>query len=423
MHILIADADPAARLMVSSAVQSLGHVCTIAADGPEAWDLFQRVAPDAVITDWDMPGLDGTDLTRRIRAQRDVPYPYVIVLTASTEEDTGLRAMEAGADDFVAKPLRTDELERKLVAAARVTALHRQLHRDAREDALTGLGNRRRLEEDLRTIQDRSERYGHRWCAVMIDLDRFKTYNDTLGHLRGDEALRIVGGALRRTIRTGDSLYRYGGEEFLLLLPEQTLESAALAAERLRAVVEALDLAHPAARRLTVSLGVAGPVTGGSRLETLIKDADEALYAAKAAGRNRVEVAGRDGDGDGDRAIRVLLAADDDDVIRMLLSAIAEHEPTVDLVGTARDADEAIALAQRTRPDVVVLGLQMPGGGGVHAATQIVRHVPDTRIVGLSADDSPAAMLDMGRAGAVGFIVKGAEPAEIIRTIQSAVRY
>jgi DNA-binding NarL/FixJ family response regulator len=171
-----------------------------------------------------------------------------------------------------------------------------------------------------------------------------------------------------------------------------------------------------------VSLGVAGPVTGASRLETLIKEADEALYAAKAAGRNRVEVAGRDGDADGGRPIRVLLA-DDDDVIRTLLSAIAEREPTVDLVGTARDADEAIALAQRTRPDVVVLGVQMPGGGGVHAATQIVRHVPDTRIVGLSADDSPAAMLDMGRAGAVGFIVKGAEPAEIIRTIQSAVRY
>ncbi|MEA2319594.1 MAG: hypothetical protein QOD44_3783 [Solirubrobacteraceae bacterium] len=422
MHILIADADPAARLMVSSAVQSLGHVCTIAADGPEAWDLFQRVAPDAVITDWDMPGPDGTDLTRRIRAQRDVPYPYVIVLTASTAQDTGLRAMEAGADDFVAKPLRTDELERKLVAAARVTALHRQLHRDAREDPLTGLGNRRRLEEDLRTIQDRSERYGHRWCAVMIDLDDFRTYNHALGHPRGDEALRVVAGALRRTIRTGDSLYRYGGEEFLLLLPEQTIASAALAAERLRAVVEALDLAHPAARRLTVSLGVAGPVTGASRLETLIKEADEALYAAKAAGRNRVEVAGRDGDADGGRPIRVLLA-DDDDVIRTLLSAIAEHEPTVDLVGTARDADEAIALAQRTRPDVVVLGAQMPGGGGVHAATQIVRHVPDARIVGLSADDSPATMLDMGRAGAVGFIVKGAEPAEIIRTIQSAVRY
>jgi two-component system chemotaxis response regulator CheY len=422
MHILIADDDPAARLMVSAAVQSLGHVCTIAADGPEAWNLFQRVAPDAVITDWDLPGPDGTDLTRRIRAQRDVPYPYVIVLTAGTDEATGLRAMEAGADDFVAKPLRPDELERKLVAAARVTALHRQLHRDAREDALTGLGNRRRLEEDLRTIQDRSERYGHRWCAVMIDLDHFRTYNHTLGHPRGDEALRVVGGALRRTIRTGDSLYRYGGEEFLLLLPEQTLESAALAAERLRAVVEALDLAHPSERRLTVSLGVAGPVTGASSLETLIKEADEALYAAKAAGRNRVEVAGRDGDADHGRPIRVLLA-DDDDVIRTLLSAIAEHEPTVDLVGTARDADEAIALAQRTRPDVVVLDVQMPGGGGVHAATQIVRHVPGTRIVGLSVDDSPAAMLDMGRAGAVGFIVKGADPAEIIRTIQSAVRY
>jgi diguanylate cyclase (GGDEF)-like protein len=411
MHILIADDDPGTRLIASSAVEVLGHVCTVTHGGADAWRLFQQVAPDAVITNGDMPGFDGTELTRRIRSQRAVPYPYVIVLTARADEDAALRAMQAGADDLMTKPLRPEELERKLVAAQRVTSLHRQLHGDAREDVLTGLANRRRLEEDLRAIQDRTRRYGHTWCAVMIDVDDFKAFNDTLGHGQGDDALRVVAAALGRTIRTGDSLYRLGGEEFLLLLPGQTRESASLAAERLRAVVEALDVPHPAGGRLTVSLGVAGPTVGGTRLEALIGAADQALHAARTAGPNRVEVVGAEDDSaDRVRVVRVMLA-DDDELIRKLLSTIADNEPTVELVGTAGDAKEAIELAVRTRPDVVVLDLDMPAGGGVHAATQIRRRLPHTRIVGLSADDSPAAMLDMGRAGAVGFIVKGAGPA------------
>jgi diguanylate cyclase (GGDEF)-like protein len=422
MHILIADDDPGTRLVVSTAAESLGHVCTVASDGEEAWRLFQQARPDAVITDWDMPGIDGTELTRRIREQSDIPYPYVIVLTARAERGDALVTMHAGADDFVAKPLRREELERKLIAAARVTLLHRKVQADSRDDALTGLRNRRRLEEDLAAIQDRNRRYGHRWCAVMIDIDDFSSYNDALGRPQGDEALRAVAQALSRTIRTGDSLYRYGGEEFLLLLPEQTRQSTALAAERLRAVVEALDLPHPARGRVTVSLGVAGPASGGASLDELITQAAEALRAAKTSGRNRVLVAGpAEHDEDG-RPIRVMLA-DDDELIRLLLATIAGHEAGVDLVGTAKDAQEAIELAQRTRPDVVVLDLEMPAGGGVHAATEIRRHLPATRIVGLSADDSPAAMLDMGRAGAVGFIVKGAAPADILGTIRSAVRY
>jgi diguanylate cyclase (GGDEF)-like protein len=423
MHILIADHDPSARLLVSTSVQSLGHACTVADDGADAWRLFQRIAPDAVITGWDLPGLDGgRELIRRIREQRDVPYPIVLALTDRTDEEAARRAMQAGADEIAGKPLRREELEHKLVAAARMTSMHRRPDSDGREDPLTGLGNRRRLDEDLRAIQDRTERYGHRWCAVMIDLDDFKAYEDAAGRARGDEALRVVGAALARTVRNGDSLYRYGGDEFLLLLPEQTLASSALAAERLRAVVEALDFPHPVAGRLTVSLGVAGPAIGGTSLEALVREAGDALRAAKAAGSNRVEVADRGNGADADRRIRVMLAGHDEQ-FRLLLSTIAGHEPAVDLVGTAVDAEEAIELALRTRPDVVVLDLGMPGGGGVHAATEIRRRLPDTRIVGLSGGDSPAALLDMGRAGAVGFIVKGAVPGEIIGTIQSAVRY
>jgi PleD family two-component response regulator len=228
-----------------------------------------------------------------------------------------------------------------------------------------------------------------------------------------------VARALAATARAGDVVYRYGGEEFLVLLPEQTLESAAAAAGRLRAAVEELGIPHAGGGVVTVSAGVAGPFDAEETAEELIARADTALYAAKAAGRNRVEIAVAE---DKAEPIRVLIA-DDDPVITMLLTTIARHEPTLELVGAAADADAAIELAALRRPRVVILDLDMPGGGGTRAAIEIRQKVPDARIVGMSADDSPAAMLDMSRAGAVGFIVKGAPPAEIIRTIQSAARW
>jgi diguanylate cyclase (GGDEF)-like protein len=419
MHILIADDDPGTRLIVSTAVERLGHTVAVAADGAAAWRSVLAEPPDVVITDWDMPGLDGTELTERIRGRQDIPYAYVIVVTARADVHAARRTMEAGADDLIAKPLAREDLERKLIAAERVTALHRRLRSDARHDALTGLANRHRLDEDLESLQARVARYGHRWCVALMDIDDFKVYNDAAGHLAGDDVLRRVARALDDSVRTGDVVYRYGGEEFLLLLPEQTLETAAAAAGRLRAVVEDLGIPRPGGGRVTVSVGVAGPAEGEESPKELIARADMALYAAKAAGRNRVEIATVE---EKVERIRVMVA-DDDPVITMLLTTITRHEPTLELVGAAADADAAIELAVRQRPRVVVLDLDMPGGGGMRAAAEILQKVPEARIVGMSADDSQAARLDMSRAGAVGYIVKGAPPAEIVSTIQSSARW
>src|SRR6185436_15057425 len=384
-----------------------------------AWRRFADTAPDVVITDWEMPGMDGTELTRRIRSQDAVPYPYVIILTARADHDHALHAMEAGADDVVFKPLPREALERMLVGAARVTSLHRRLHRDARQDALTGLGNRHRLAEDLAAMQARAQRYGHRWCVALADIDRFKGYNDATGHLAGDDVLRRLGAALSATVRGGDTVYRYGGEEFLVLLPEQTLETAALAAERLRRVVEDLAVPHPDGGVVTISVGVAGPAEGDESADELVAQADAALYAAKARGRNRIELAGTRESG---APIRIMVA-DDDEVIKLLVATIAEHEPSLELVGTAADAAEAVGVAVMRRPQVVLLDFDMPRGGGTQAATGILRELPETRVVGLSANESQLAMLDMARAGAVGYIVKGAAPAEIVDTIRSSARY
>src|SRR3954449_7193094 len=186
MRVLIADDEPGTRLLVTVAVQRLGHEAIGAADGAEAWERYCEQRPEVLITDWDMPGLDGTALVRRLRARASAPYAYVLVLTGVAGEEARA-VMEAGADDLIAKPLDAPELERKLIAAARVTELHRRLHADARQDALTGVGNRLRLDEDLVALCGRVERYGHSYCVAMFDVDNFKAYNDAHGHPAGDD--------------------------------------------------------------------------------------------------------------------------------------------------------------------------------------------------------------------------------------------
>jgi two-component system chemotaxis response regulator CheY len=420
MKVLIADDEPGTRLLLAATLERLGHECVVAEDGHVAWERFLAEEPPVVVTDWQMPGLDGTEIARRIRERPAAAYTYVVVLTGAADEASARAAMEAGADDVLLKPLDAADLERKLIAAERVTAMHRRLHADARHDPLTGIGNRLRLAEDLEAVCGRVERYGHAYCVAIADVDHFKAYNDAHGHPRGDDVLRAVATSLRDTVRTGDTVYRYGGEEFVVLLPEQTLAGAEQAAERLRAAIEALALPHPGGGSVTVSIGVAGLGDGTCAPDALFEAADQALYAAKADGRNRVRaqtVAPA-----GERRVRVAIA-DDDESVRLALGAMLTRADGLELVGEAVDAPTAVVVAATRRPDVVVLDFDMPGGGGTRAAAEIREACPTARIVALSADSSPAAQLDMSRAGAVGYLVKGAPADEIERAIRSAARW
>jgi diguanylate cyclase (GGDEF)-like protein len=420
MKVLIADDEPGTRLLLATTLERLGHACVAAEDGDQAWERFLEEEPAMVVTDWQMPGLDGTEIARRIRERPAAAYTYVVVLTGAADESSARAAMEAGADDVLLKPLDAADLERKLIAADRVTAMHRRLHADARHDPLTGIGNRLRLAEDLEAVCGRVERYGHAYCVAIADVDHFKAYNDAHGHPRGDDVLRAVASSLRDTVRTGDTVYRYGGEEFVVLLPEQTLAGAEQAAERLRAAIEALALPHPGGGSVTVSIGVAGLGDGTCAPDALFETADQALYAAKEDGRNRVHA--QTVAATGERHVRVAIA-DDDESVRLTLGSMLARVDGLELVGEAADAPTAISLAATRRPDVVVLDFDMPGGGGLRAATEIRDACPTARIVALSADSSPAAQLDMSRAGAVGYLVKGAPPDEIERAIRSAARW
>lgn len=308
MHVLIADDDAISRRMLDEAVRSLGHHVTLAHDGAQAWALAGRGEFDVIISDWVMPGIDGTELCRRVRECSSTPdtYTYFIVATSLSEKEHFFHAMEAGADDYLTKPFVRGDVQVRLAAAQRVTSLYRQkaqdsaelsrLNRDlfeqSRVDPLTQVGNRLRLTEDLDVLDARVQRYGHAYALAMFDVDHFKLYNDRYGHPAGDQALRSVAAAIRSRGRQGDTVYRYGGEEFLVVLPEQSLESARIAMEDMRRQIEDLRLPHEAkgpGAVVTVSIGVAatGPGTGETAPAAL-KRADAALYRAKESGRNRV---------------------------------------------------------------------------------------------------------------------------------------
>jgi diguanylate cyclase (GGDEF)-like protein len=308
MKILVADDDPTSRLIIQTALQNLGHDCHTVTDGAQAWDSFQTRHPDVVISDWLMPGLTGLQLCRNIRAQPPRNYTYFIIVTSQSTHDQIVEGLEAGADDYLIKPLDHDDLQARLIAAARVTTLHRQMaHQQteledlnrklaaiARRDPLTGLRNRRALQEDLDLLEARVARYGHRYCLALLDIDHFKSYNDTYGHQAGDEVLQAVATQLKDQTRGGDSLYRYGGEEFLCIFPEQSLAKAMVAAQRMRSSLERLAIphSHNAGGVLSISAGLAMLDPADTRsVGEVLKEADEALYRAKRLGRNRVESA------------------------------------------------------------------------------------------------------------------------------------
>jgi diguanylate cyclase (GGDEF)-like protein len=308
LEILVVDDDVNGRKALMTALRGQGHSCREAGDAEEARRKLKTQHADVVLCDWEMPGTSGLDLCRQTRAENaDGPYTYFILMTGHDDPRRLLGAMKAGADDYQRKPIDLDELEARLVLAGRVSALHRQLgeraarlRRDSQRlyiashtDALTGVGSRLALEEKLEAVRSEHARYGRRASLAVCDVDFFKSYNDHFGHVAGDEALRRVAQSIHEHLRASDRVYRYGGEEFVVLLPEQNLDEAARAIDRVRREVERLHIeaATPLAY-LTISAGVAELDRDDVSATEWLKRADGALYRAKAGGRNCV-AAGR----------------------------------------------------------------------------------------------------------------------------------
>ena len=309
LKVLIADDDQDCRDTLEDAVRGLGFACITARDGVEAWEMHEAERADVILSDWRMPRMDGLGLCLKVRGDDPIhPYTHFIFITANDDKAHFIDGMHAGADDYIAKPVDVDELRARLEAARRVVMLHRELRarnallrRDservraaARTDPLTDTFNRRALEEDLETLAARAARYGHNYCAALCDIDGFKAYNDGLGHVPGDAVIRQVARTIHDELRRGDVCYRYGGDEFLVILPEQNLVEANLGLDRVRRAVERLRIPHaPAAKRpfVTISVGLAALRTAPPEsIEDWLRRADAALYDAKRAGRNCVAV-------------------------------------------------------------------------------------------------------------------------------------
>jgi diguanylate cyclase (GGDEF)-like protein len=307
LKVLVVDDDRDERQAFLEAVHALGHECRVAADGVEALALHDTAHADVILSDWKMPRMDGLELCRRIRSADDgTAYTYFILIAGYGDREHFLLGMQAGADDYHAKPVQLDELRARLASAARVIRVYRKLaeqnralrrtgqasFEQARVDPLTGTANRLRLQEDLQGIWARAKRYSRPLCAALCDIDRFKSYNDALGHLAGDEVLRRVAVAIRDELRESDLIYRYGGDEFLVILPEQSVPEATLAMDRVRRAVEELDIRSSESEdAVTLSVGLASPRPSDARVEDWLARADGALYLAKAHGRNRLEIA------------------------------------------------------------------------------------------------------------------------------------
>lgn len=292
MKILIAEDDAVSRLVLGATLRKLGHAVTSAQDGDEALRAWRREQPDLLISDWMMPGLDGLELCRHIRTEPALQYTYIILLTSLGGKGRYLLGMEAGADDFVSKPFDEEYLAARLHVAERILSLHQLLRREATHDRLTGLWNRAAILDHLRhelahPVQDGA------LAVIMADLDYFKAVNDTHGHAAGDRVLQETALRIQACLGPCDRVGRYGGEEFLIVVPGGSASSAAAIAEAVRGAVGGSPIATAAAQlTVTTSLGLSlAPPGTQATAGTLLAAADRALYAAKAGGRNRTEVA------------------------------------------------------------------------------------------------------------------------------------
>lgn len=305
LRLLLVEDEPTQQLLLERLLEQAGYSVATASTGDAALDMIATGQYQILLTDWDMPGMDGVTLCRRVR-EIDLPtYLYVLLLTGNTSTQHVVAGLEAGADDYLRKPADEAELLARLSAGQRIVRLEQSLREaNARiqqmsiTDPLTGVFNRRHLSEQLLVDIERAHRHSRSLALVMADLDHFKQINDRHGHQVGDEVLHGFAERMRASIRpSSDWIARYGGEEFVLVLNESDLDAGSATAERVRLLCAGRPFETAAgALSVTASFGVAAldhSVPAREALETLLREADAALYRSKGGGRNRVTPATR----------------------------------------------------------------------------------------------------------------------------------
>ncbi len=296
MRVLVADDDLTSRRILEAILKKWGLEPTVVSDGLAADALLELPdAPPLVLLDWNMPGLEGPEVCRRLRRRETSNPPYVILLTARGDKGDIVKGLDAGANDYVSKPYDSEELRARIGVGTRMLELQADLARardalayQASHDALTGLPNRRAVLESLERELARAARENGAVSVGVCDLDHFKSVNDTWGHPVGDQVLTAFARLAKGCLRAYDVVGRYGGEEFLLIAPGAQAAVESDVFERLCRTVAASPVTTDAGIvSFTVSIGVAG-IRGKGCGEAVLAAADAALYRAKAEGRNRV---------------------------------------------------------------------------------------------------------------------------------------
>jgi diguanylate cyclase (GGDEF)-like protein len=295
-RVLIAEDDAMSRKILQSWLENWGYRVTVAENGAIAWDILQREhPPELLILDWVMPEIDGMELCRRIRDRQHSPYQYILLVTARDEKEDVVRGLDAGADDYLTKPLDRNELLARLRAGERILTLQRDLIQaredlrfQATHDALTGIWNRGTILELLHRELERAVRTHSTTGFLMLDLDHFKQVNDNYGHLTGDIVLKDVAQRIRQAVRSYDLVGRYGGEEFLIVLPGCDEDHILECAERVRSAIAIVPvIVHNSEIPVTASIGATVAIRGATAETDILAAADVALYQAKNNGRNQ----------------------------------------------------------------------------------------------------------------------------------------
>jgi len=301
MRALLAEDDPVLQRLLESLLTKWGYEVVAAQDGAAAWQLLQLPdAPRLALLDWMMPGMDGVEVCRMVRRRVAQPYTYILLLTSRDNKRDVVYGLESGADDYLSKPFHPEELEMRLRAGRRILELEDNLvaAREAMQfkathDALTGLWNRATILDILQRELARARRERGSVGVLLVDLDHFKAVNDTWGHAAGDEVLREAARRLNGTVRVYDAVGRYGGEEFLIVMPGCDAATTRDRAEQLRRTVGG-EPVKTAGGEVRVTLSVGALSSADQRdadADTLLRAADAALYRAKNAGRDCIEMA------------------------------------------------------------------------------------------------------------------------------------
>lgn len=469
---LVVDDDDASRRLVANHLKRAGYHVLTASNGTEAMELLLSEGPPIVVTDWVMPGMDGVDLCRAIRAHEGIPFTFIIIMTAQERnEDHVVKALDAGADDFVCKPVNERELLARLRSGERFLRLQGDLDRRSREvhrsnaemaiayeqlgqlneklqkiattDELTGLTNRRAAMEMLEEQWAAAKRHGWPLSVIVFDIDYFKSFNDAYGHAIGDLVLREVADISRRNARREERCCRIGGEEFLILCPNSTEDKAAIGAERIRRAVSGQVIEHDGLKlNVSVSLGVAQMSSDMEGSDAFLHAADTALYAAKDGGRNLVRCVSQMGqgavrqDGNADRFISrtfacvsqdsaeksLVLIADDDEPTRQLLKRMLESQGYC--VDEAANGFEALKVAAAVKPDVILMDVMMPQMGGIEAIQRLKSDTDTSSIpVVMICARTDATDINAGlEAGADEYLIKPVNPKELAVRVRTMIR-